>query len=189
MTSSEHIGRKLVSTSGGDADDAYAGDFAGESVIFLDVDGVLNCSSTGERIYQCIGVDPVKVQLLRRLADMMQARIVLSSSWKDGWDPDPSSCDDFGRYLAKCLAAEGLVIADKTSDDGLNRGEGIVRWIRKHGPLRAFLILDDERFDFKTCGIARHWVQTSYFGNPGGLLEKHLPYIRKRMYLFETENE
>lgn len=169
--------------------DGYLQDFAGACVIFLDVDGVLNCASTKERIFQAIGIDPEKVHILKQLADMMDAKIVLTSSWKDGWDPDPSSCDDFGRYLTQSLAQDGLVIADKTTDDGQNRGEGILQWIRRHGPLSAYLILDDERFDYKACGIARHWLQTSYFGNRGGLQEKYIPYVRKRLKLFEVEEQ
>lgn len=186
MTPDKHQGRALTKTAAG-SNEPYMGDHAGGSVIFLDVDGVLNCASTRERIFQCIGIDPEKVRVLAKIVEMMQAKIVLSSSWKDGWDPDPSSCDDFGRYLTESLALEGLEIADKTADDGTGRGEGILKWMRIHGPLSAYLILDDERFDFKTCGIAGHWLQTSYFGSRGGLQEKHLAYIRKRMNQYKTE--
>ena len=54
-------------------------------VIFLDVDGVLNCQKTEAKCRGFIGVDSKKVKLLKKIVDATDAKIVLSSSWKIGW--------------------------------------------------------------------------------------------------------
>jgi hypothetical protein len=53
-------------------------------VIFLDIDGVLNCWATTERWRGYIGIDP---KLAQRFAELVTgAKVVLSSTWR--CDPD-----------------------------------------------------------------------------------------------------
>ena len=54
-------------------------------IIFLDVDGVLNCKSSKSRCGGFLGIDDSKVKLLKEIIDITGAKIVLSSSWRYGW--------------------------------------------------------------------------------------------------------
>lgn len=51
-------------------------------VIFLDIDGVLNCRQTIERWDGFIGIDPVLVKNFLRIIDETGAKVVLSSTWR-----------------------------------------------------------------------------------------------------------
>lgn len=51
-----------------------------EKIIFLDVDGVLNC-----RDYindETNDIDPLKVQMIADLCDKTNAKVVITSSWR-----------------------------------------------------------------------------------------------------------
>lgn len=140
-------------------------------VIFLDVDGVLNCQTTKASVGPWIGIDSKKVKLLKQIVDETGARIVLSSSWKSGWfKGDKAAQDREARYLDNKLRREGLHITDKTFDKGLDRGVGITNYVEDHSVDR-FVILDDEEFDYEECGIIDKLVQTTFYADDGGLGE------------------
>lgn len=153
-----------------------------KNILFIDIDGVLNCLSTKERSPDgFIGVDPRKVHILKEMADAIDADIVLSSSWKSEWSKDPEKCTGDGKYLVECLQAEGLSILDKIEDPPgrhgkARRGEAIINWLltHEHG---AWIVLDDEEFDFVRTKVTRHLLRTSY---QWGLKEKHLE-VAERM--------
>ena len=130
--------------------------------LFLDVDGVLNNDETKERCMGFTGIDPHKVQLLRHIIDMTGAEIVLTSTWKYGWEPlNKQMNDEFANYLDEVLAAEGLEVIDKTDDQGMDRGAGIINWLAQH-PADAWVVLDDIFFnDFKSTGVDKHLVLTA----------------------------
>ena len=75
-------------------------------IIFLDVDGVLNCKSTPDRCYGYIGIEDEKVNHLKRIVEETSAKIVLISSWKEYWKKNPykSHQDCLANYLDKKLA-------------------------------------------------------------------------------------
>jgi hypothetical protein len=131
--------------------------------IFLDVDGVLNCDSTKERCLGCLGVEPEKVQHLKAIVEETNAEIILTSTWKYGWEPvHKERNDEFAVHLEAQLDAAGLTITGKTEDDGDNRGFGIIEWLRQH-PACAWVVLDDIFYpDFKTLNIDSHLVLTSF---------------------------
>lgn len=59
-------------------------------VIFIDVDGVLNCATTTKRLACCHEfplVDTRKVLRLRNIVERTGAQLVLSSTWRFGADP------------------------------------------------------------------------------------------------------
>ena len=59
-------------------------------IIFTDVDGVLNCSTTTKRLQVCnefTFVDTRKVLRLREIVERTGAQLVLSSTWRFGADP------------------------------------------------------------------------------------------------------
>ncbi len=180
-----HHGKAISSGAFPAETEEYIGDFSGHTIVFLDVDGVLNNSTTRDRVCHMVGLDDRKIAILKEIVDFLNADIILSSSWKENWHKTLKAAqDEFADALDERLAAFGLRIADRTYDSGFDRGKGILEWIRIHGPLRRYVILDDERFDFRELKIGRHWIQTSWYGPGGGIGENHLRYIRKHLGQF-----
>ena len=46
-------------------------------------------------------------------------------------------------------------------------------WIHSNN-VEAFVILDDESFDFNDLGLSEHFVKTSFYKEDGGLQEEHV---------------
>jgi len=118
-----------------------------ESVLFLDVDGVLNSDKT-----KCVspsgfaGVSSNKVKLLRKLIDTFfpeGVKIVLSSTWRLNLD------DEDGDYLKRRLWQQKLLIYDVTPNTGndLERGLQIKMWLKENPDMKCLMILDDESFE------------------------------------------
>lgn len=145
-----------------------------DKVIFLDIDGVLNCISTKARCQGCIGIDDLKVKLLKQIIDNTNAKIVLTSTWKTEWNKNLEECDYTGKYLNNKLKKQKLWILDKTEDNVENRGQGIYNWIKKYN-IKHWVVLDDEIFkDYKKYGIKRYLVKTEFYDDNGGLQEEHV---------------
>lgn len=144
------------------------------NVIFLDVDGVLNCDNTMERFgFATIGIDPQKVQLLRDIVIATQSEIVLVSSWKTMWNHEKLLQRPLGDYLDKQFGQQGLYVFDKTIDNGANRGHGIQHYLNTHD-IDNWIILDDEIFsDYDECDCMPHLVKTEW---ETGLTEEHVQY-------------
>lgn len=145
-------------------------------VIYLDIDGVLNCSKTRARIADSVGLDGRLIGNLKTIVSETNAKIVLISTWKESWQRDASKKpfqNMFARYLDERLAAAAISVYDKTAvkSDGayLSRGEGILDYNSAHG-VSAFVILDDYQHDYDGCGLTGRWVQTDF--NGGGLTEE-----------------
>lgn len=157
-------------------------DFSGCNVIFLDVDGVLNNQSTEDKIKGYAGIDDAKVQILRQMVDILDAKIVLVSSWKGQWYPYAKDRQDaFATILDHRLQQAGLVIVDKTADrrGAEMRGLGIIDWIRRQQDgVGKILILDDEPFDYRFCGLRRYLIQTAFYDDNGGLTTAHIEQLR-----------
>ena len=149
-------------------------------IIFLDIDGVLNCHSTKDRVNEYIGIDDRKASLLKEIVDYTNAKIVLVSTWKEYWVKNPKhkdKQDELANYLDEKLAKAGLIIWDKISDYGtLERGHFIKEYVRIMNSVGShiskYVILDDEMFDYKESGCTKYLVQTSFYDN--GLEKKHV---------------
>lgn len=160
-----------------------------KTAIFLDIDGVLNCFNTKERIpgTKYIGIDDSRVAILKQIANLSKdTEIILTSTWKDTWEKEGEIPAD-AKYLNDKLAGYDLVITDKTTDHWDNRGEGIRDYLANHKDIRYFIILDDETFDYKAQHLGRYLIRTS-FGLNGGLQEKHVR-IAKRILQLQKEKE
>jgi hypothetical protein len=161
----------------------------GKKIIFLDVDGVLNYASfEGRSPDGFMGVDDKKIKLLRQIVEATGASIVLSSSWKIGWNRDMPHDTDV-EYLVSHLANEGLKIIDKTGNElSHERGKEIRGWLDKHQDVEAWAVLDDVVFaDFADCGILPHLIKTSFCKR--GLQEKHVRACIKLLNNERTERE
>ena len=142
-------------------------------VVFLDVDGVLNCGESKSRCGCFIGIDDSRVKLLKEIIEKTDAKIVLVSTWKFGWEPiDKEAMDRGGIYLDKKMKRQGLTIIDKTYDRGWNRGQGINQYLEKHPEITSWIILDDETFEYEEEGVISHLVKTSFYND--GLQETHV---------------
>lgn len=132
-------------------------------VIFLDVDGVLNCETTTDSVGNYIGIENKKVKLLAKIVLNTNAEIVLTSTWKECWYREESKKalqDDLANHLEDKLHTYGLYVLDKTNDRAFDRGEGILRWNREHN-IKQFVILDDNLFDFWEAGLGGHLIRTN----------------------------
>lgn len=142
-------------------------------VIFLDIDGVLNCSTSKSfcidddgRVIK--GVDSDKVKRLAKIVESTGAQIILSSDWKDKWNKYyTSSKPSHAKYLDNHLYKKGrLTIKDKTpstSKGSWFRGEEILTYLRLHQDIENYVILDDTFFeDFDNKNIIDHLIITDY---------------------------
>lgn len=144
-------------------------------VIFLDIDGVLNCVETKEKCKAYVGIDDKMVSWLKRIVEATGAQIVLSSSWKHDWEPiNKEAQNEFGFYVDRALKKHSLTAIDKTYESNSeHRGEGIIQWVRTH-EVDSFIILDDEWFDFKELGLQSRIIKTEFYDENGGLTDDHV---------------
>lgn len=102
-------------------------------VIFLDIDGVLNCAKTRNPRRFPYVLDRRLLRRLTRLLDRTGAKVVLSSSWR---------LDPVGLLAAKYWGLPFLdVLPDKPRSP--RRGE-ILAWLSGHPRVRRFAVIDDE---------------------------------------------
>ena len=143
-------------------------------VIFLDVDGVLNCRSSESRCQCFIGIDKDKVKRLRTIVERTGAKIVLTSTWKLRWHKvEKEDQGPLADYLDRKLKREGLRILDKTKGEGMDRGKGILEWMNSRN-VESFVILDDETFDYRKQGLLPYLVKSTFYGDNGGLQDTHV---------------
>ena len=131
-------------------------------IIFLDIDGVLNCETTADAVGNYTGIEDKKVRLLSEIVRQTDALIVLTSTWTEFWYREESKKelqDAFANHLDEKLNACGLSVFDKTEDRIFDRGKGILQFIKGYEP-EAFVILDDNLFDFRETGLADHLIRT-----------------------------
>jgi len=71
-------------------------------VIFLDIDGVL--THTDYLNWQTRHIEPERVRFLAKIVELTDAQIVLTSTWKDGYDRQSGKKDDYYVVLEHVLA-------------------------------------------------------------------------------------
>lgn len=137
-------------------------------LIFLDIDGVLNCTETKVKAPSgCIGIDADKCERLAKIVQKTNAFVVLTSTWKTEWFRNAfvSELPPDGQYLEKTLLNYGVVIYDKTTETTWSqRGQGILDFIKNcDQKVESFVILDDEfTLDYARCGLDKYHVKTYY---------------------------
>lgn len=125
--------------------------------IFLDIDGVLNTSDQWKRMYQ------LDKKCVSRFAEYAKAlhgdvRIILTSSWKNGFDPAGKHTPQV-QTLIDTLAMHGIRIIGKTlnREDG-DRAQEINDFIVAHKLKKERCIVVDDDPDIfhtallKNCG-------------------------------------
>jgi hypothetical protein len=102
-------------------------------LIFLDIDGVLNCRTTpNPRDFPYI-VDEDLLARLRRLLERTGASVVLSSTWRY----DPAGIYSANRYGVPFID----VIPDLPHEP---RCKEILAWLRDHPEVDRYIVIDDE---------------------------------------------
>ena len=144
-------------------------------VIFLDLDGVLNSSITKAKLGDFIGIDNAKVRLLKKIIDATGAEIVISSSWRLGYN---NLKEEFSEppmdYLKRKLRRSNLRFIDTTPKLD-HRSNEIRAWLKKNDDVvKNYVILDDEDWWKNDDELRSDWVETHYYGETGGLQEEHV---------------
>jgi len=102
-------------------------------VIFLDIDGVLNCHKTPNPRELPYIVDPKLLKRLLRLLQRTRAKVVLSSTWR--YDPA-------GLFSAKYW---GIPFIDTIPDMPKQpRCKEVLAWLKAHPHVKRFVVIDDE---------------------------------------------
>jgi HAD domain in Swiss Army Knife RNA repair proteins len=102
-------------------------------VIFLDIDGVLNCAKTPNPRKFPYVVDRKLLRRFERLVARTRAKVVLSSTWR--YDPA-------GVFSARHW---GIRFIDVTPDmPGKPRRNEILAWLKHHPKVTRFVVIDDE---------------------------------------------
>jgi hypothetical protein len=102
-------------------------------LVFLDIDGVLNCKRTPNPRKFPFVVDPILLQRFRQLLEKTGAQVVLSSNWRF----DPAGLFSAEHY--------GIPFIASTPDlEGEPRCNAILEWLRCHPDVERFIVIDDE---------------------------------------------
>lgn len=138
-------------------------------VIFLDIDGVLNgINYVKDSGKFGVVVDPERMELLKTIVKETDAKIVLSSSWREHWNSTPNNCDEIGAEINKIFREQKLSIYDKTPELRFKRAEEIKAWLIDYPETTHFVVLDD--MEFTDRFICSHHIKTS--DDDGGLTQE-----------------
>jgi hypothetical protein len=127
-------------------------------VLFLDIDGVLNCMMpTPSDDYEWVdldewryGLNPQLVARLRFIIANTNCKIVISSSWRHHTNYAPYQPDRNWRdVLAEKLhRTRDEVFAGETGyDNEGRRGIEIIQWLAEHPEVDSYCVVDDETVD------------------------------------------
>lgn len=134
------------------------------AILFLDIDGVLNCHDSWKRPRRGKHrIDRDKVALLTEIVATTGCKVVVSSTWRR---------DVRCRGILRDYGFRGSFHRDwrtdwQWSEDEPHRGHQIARWLERNGS-PAFAIVDDDS-DMLECQKGR-FVQTTF---DAGLTRQH----------------
>lgn len=124
-------------------------------IIFLDIDGVLNstmwmssCARNDIDDVQTLMVDPVCVSLICQLCEDLDAKIVITSSWRTG--SLQSTMQELQHYKALTPLLRHVIgetpYRDRTAQsDNVHRGIEIKYWIESfEEDIDEYVIIDDD---------------------------------------------
>lgn len=134
-------------------------------VIFLDIDGVLNNDNTTSTTPNgFVGIGNSLLKNLYKIVQATDAKIVLTSTWKDDWDRNIDNCTETGIYMNKKFNQKQLYILDKVEDmpkGSYYRALSVIDYLHKYNCITDFVIIDDNHFDFDMYEeLANHIVYT-----------------------------
>lgn len=151
-------------------------------VLFLDFDGVLN-SDKFLRKSENKGaiVDPKCMVLLKQIIDETNAKIVLSTSWREHWEQNAEKCDETGRLINRIFEDFEMSVFQKTPLLNTNREAEIKAWLDGRNDVENFVVLDDRVLSAPF--LNSHFVKTS--NSKGGLDEEG---VKKAVLILDSAN-
>lgn len=111
-------------------------------VLFLDIDGVVNCQTTSQRHRGFIGIDPYMAFLVGNMVDKLGLKVVLSSTWRlsaDGREEVKKQVCDFIDCTPRLTT-----VRYQNNEGYVPRGEEIKKWLDEHPEVEQYAILDDD---------------------------------------------
>ena len=137
-------------------------------VIFLDIDGVLNCAKTPNPRKLPYIADPRLLRRFARLVERSKAKVVLSSTWR--YDPA-------GLFSARHW---GIHFIDVIPDmPGKPRRDEILAWLRHHPRVKRFVVIDDEYGRLFGSGRRVSWTLRWPRGAISSVTAEHWPSARR----------
>lgn len=110
-------------------------------VLFLDIDGVVNCATTTQRHRGFIGIDPFMAFLVGKITlAVPDLKVVLSSSWRNSDD----GIEEVKKQVCALHDYTPSSWYSKEEDHHSERGEEIKAWLDKHPEVTRYAILDDD---------------------------------------------
>lgn len=112
-------------------------------ILFLDIDGVVNCDSTTQRHRGFIGIDPYMAFLVGKIQLDTGCSVVLSSTWR---------LDEHSRKEVREQVVDFIDCTPKTwgtFPHFSSRGEEIKAWLDEHPEVQKYAILDDDTEDME----------------------------------------
>ena len=147
------------------------------NVMFVDVDGVLNNDTN---LYDDVALNDELISNVCMVAQAVQAKIVLSSSWRCHSNPLKRVMDAFRRHgmVLYGITAEGVSETDfqKTKykdvprtqyydweeDMRFDRGAEIAVWLNENPQVDKFLIIDDDIKDIEPYFPKENILKTNF---------------------------
>lgn len=106
-------------------------------ILFLDIDGVVNCAKTAQRHRGVIGIDPYMAFKVGQIVLETGCEIVLSSTWRLGKE----SREEVARQVYPFIDITPNLWTPKEKKV---RGDEIQDWLNRHPEVEKYAILDDD---------------------------------------------
>lgn len=107
-------------------------------ILFLDIDGVVNCVTTAQRHRGVIGIDPYMALLVDRIIQATGCEVVLSSTWR----LFPESRKEVEKQVCKFIdVTKSMPLIGGAEMH--ERGKEVEEWLSRHPQVERYAILDD----------------------------------------------
>ena len=135
-----------------------------ESIVFLDIDGVINSSENIQGQHALglpttgadIKIPEVMLLRVKRILEETQSYLVISSTWRKFKDHMRNLENQFGKV--------GVSINGTTDKTGMDRGYEILAYLRNNNLLgHPYIVIDDDSFDIEKYVPADNFIHTSGF--------------------------
>lgn len=173
------------------------------NIIFLDVDGVLNSLAYFEQVVDKLDnykksafaeISEHHLEMLSQLYNKVDAKIVLSTSWRSLDDKSEPDAYKMYEYLIQSLAKFNMEVIDKTPYVHMKRPLEILTWLKntEYNDIK-FVSLDDDFTveDYNKYGLGYYLVKTEFFcytPDLGGLQQRHVDEAIKKFEEQEVFN-